>query len=817
MKTRTKWILGASLGLAVVGIIVAAVVFWPTLPPDYPEDAIWVPKDVSTLRDALKQAWPGATIVLDANADSIAGPLSIDIADLTLTSHNGRAQVRGVGGEPALSILADGVTLRGVDVSSESIGVVVEAARCWIDDVLVHSAPIGIQLNTASHCELTDVEMKEGRTGLELVDSRGARIQHVTATGMTEYGIRILGSSYNRIEDITFVDTAVGISVEGGSSNNSLVAGRLEGASIAGIEIRGSSENSVEDVRLLDPRIGILVDGAAGTEIVACDIVRPVVAGIHLQQAVQNRLIEVSVEEGRGSGLQLSQSTENALLYNRIRNCRGTAIQLTNSHKNLLAGNVVKDCLVGFHLSRSEEGRILRNIIQDSEQVGLWVSGGAAHRVLDNELSGGEIGLLLSDARATTLLRNEVSGSVVAGLALVNTTGENHIADNTLRSCGWGLAALAVPAERLRYNHTSDNETGIAVYQLDEGLRIEGNVVQGNEVGVHSQDSIEKIQGVLASLGLEIESDRSGAQPILANNVFYENSTFDIENSIQRPLKAAGNWWGDGGVRDSSTARVSDGVDLDESAWTGTLAVGTDLNDLGIVLGRILQSALAAGGYRVIDLIGMGDQERVQDALRAMDVDLIWWGGDIDTIVGASDAEEALIITTEAREGWSAVVSSRIADQLDDWTATRLAEWARVNGESLRCAATSDFSDDAFNAFVETYGLQDSIRSLTRSEALEEVEALLKFGAVDIVFVRNLEETLTIAGFTAIIDVDAVLPEAAIAMVVHSTLVETQAEIPQLLAALAGRITDEVVHDMLSRIRLLHADPKDVAREFLQK
>ena len=44
------------------------------------------------------------------------------------------------------------------------------------------------------------------------------------------------------------------------------------------------------------------------------------------------------------------------------------------------------------------------------------------------------------------------------------------------------------------------------------------------------------------------------------------------------------------------------------------------------ILGRLVQQALDGAGYRVIDLIGLGNRERVEQAVANWDVDLIWWG-----------------------------------------------------------------------------------------------------------------------------------------------------------------------------------------------
>jgi osmoprotectant transport system permease protein len=113
--------------------------------------------------------------------------------------------------------------------------------------------------------------------------------------------------------------------------------------------------------------------------------------------------------------------------------------------------------------------------------------------------------------------------------------------------------------------------------------------------------------------------------------------------------------------------------------------------------------------------------------------------------------------------------------------------------------------------------LTASVRSITQSGALEEVEALLKFGAVDVAIVGSLEETLTLSGFIAIDDDLKALPEDPISMIVQQSILDTHPGLRDILEQLGERLTSAVLHDLVSRIRLLHREPDDVAREFLQQ
>ncbi|MEE8593037.1 MAG: glycine betaine ABC transporter substrate-binding protein, partial [Candidatus Bipolaricaulota bacterium] len=143
--------------------------------------------------------------------------------------------------------------------------------------------------------------------------------------------------------------------------------------------------------------------------------------------------------------------------------------------------------------------------------------------------------------------------------------------------------------------------------------------------------------------------------------------------------------------------------------------------------------------------------------------------------------------------------------------------WHNETSEPLRYAATTAFGDESLEAFLAAYKMGESVRSFTQAKALKEVEALLKFGAVDVAIVGSLEETLTLSGFPAIEDGLRALGQDPISMIVQQSISTKYPEVNDVLKTLGERLTSEVLHSLVSRIRLLHKEPEDVAREFLQQ
>lgn len=815
MKNRSRWVLWGILGFVALAALI--VVLWLVRPPGLPDDAILVPRDRPSLQEALEDVSPGAIIVIQASASPIQGPILITVPDIALISSGGRARLNGLGGDPALSIRAEGVMVRGFNITSESIGVQVNASDCTIEDLQIDSAPVGIQLNQATHCVLQSIETRGGGIGVELINSSSVSAEDLTIVGASEYGVRLIGSWNNVLKNLDLSENAVGISIEDASTDNVIEASDIEFSSIAGIEIRGSNDNLIIDSTLNSVRIGIMLEAVTGTEIRGCEVYAPTVSGVLLQQAVQNRILETRIDGSQGTGIQLTQSAENTLLTNDISNCGQGGISLISSNKNLVMGNEIEDCSLGIQITRSNDTRILRNSVSNSKLCGFFVLLGRSNRLLDNVSTNGSYGMILAESGTNTLLRNMLSGADRAGLLLIHTLGENHVTENDVCTSTWGLVLAAATRDHIIQNHVLDNEVGVLLVELGKGIRIEGNMIAGNVIGLKQQANLVKLESDLTELGIVLPHGDESTIPILANNVFVDNADFDIQNDTKIHLLAAGNWWGKVSARDSRDAVVSEGVSLEQSAWKGTIAIGTGSDDVRVLLGRILQLTLAAEGFRVIDLVGIEPSERVQQALLDADVDLIWWSkatsGSQTLVAGSS----SVILPSFVREGWRIIVSSQLADRLTDLTVSGLADWTNNTGEHLRYAATSALGDESFEALMTAYELGESVRSFTQTEVLEEVEALLKFGAVDVVIVGSLEETLTISGFLELEDNLRVLDRDLISMIVQKSISTNYADINDILKTLGERLTSEILHGLVSRIRLLRQEPEDVAREFLQQ
>jgi len=800
----------ALLATAAIAAVLLFVVFRIAGPPRWPEDAIFVPRDASTVQRALESASPGATIVLRAQDGPFQGPVTIDTANVSLISAGGGAKLETTGSEPALTVRADGVVVRGLEIASESVGIRLEAARCTIERIHIFDAPIGVQLRGARDCELAGIEAGGGQIGLELVSSGGSTLTDIDVRGASAFGLRILGSSNNRLEGVTVVDAPTGVSLEEESSENELRGLLLEGASIVGIELRGSNDNLVVDSTVRGSGTGILLEGVTGNEIRGCEITTLGEAGLSFRQAIQNKATENRIEGSQGVGILLTQSAENALSYNRIEECHGAGIRIDRSDRVLVLGNSLTANAFGVVSDRSNRGRILRNtvLLPDRSGTGMLVSGGAENRLLDNRIRGGEVGCLLSNSRGDTLLRNRIEDQAATGLSIGNDSLESTVSENRVVGSFVGISIAASSRSDVLDNHVTENDTGVLLINPGPGIRIEGNAIEGNRIGIQQSDASD-----IAGTEPAPSSGGVAASAVVVNNLFADNEALDVLNETTNPIYAGDNWWGAAGERNTASARVSSGVFLEGSAWRGTLAIGTGSDVSGELLGRILQYTLVEAGFRVIDLIGMGESDRVREALRMQDVDFIWWG--THDALREVDGIDVHTVSVPAARRWIVVVSEAASTQLAEPTLSVFAEWILQSGHTVRYSAPRDLGNAAARAFEEAYGLRESIDSVSWAESLGEVEALLKFGAVEAAIVDNLEETLTSSGFIALEDDLAAFDVAGLFVAFRTGVLERFPEIEDVLGKLAAVLTTSAVHDLIGRVRLLQREPKAVVWEFL--
>ncbi|RLE35964.1 hypothetical protein DRJ12_04770, partial [Candidatus Acetothermia bacterium] len=270
------------------------------LPSHWPTGSILVPRDISTLREALERIEPGGTIVLQAGKGPFHGPVVVATDGITIAS-TGIASLEGEGGEPAIAIRADGVAVNGLRVTAPAIGISVEGSGCRLDRIFVDSTPIGIRITSSSQGEFSSIRIEKSDTAFEVSSCVGSSFRDLTVVSPTDTGIVLIDSRANLISGVRISGGKIGISLEG-SDGNEVFAVVVEGCTEAGVRFSASNENRFADGSLKRVETGVVIENAQGNIVESCRI-EDAVIGCSLHQAVQNGITRTSFLDIHDTGV----------------------------------------------------------------------------------------------------------------------------------------------------------------------------------------------------------------------------------------------------------------------------------------------------------------------------------------------------------------------------------------------------------------------------------------------------------------------------------------------------------------------------------
>ncbi|MDD4904484.1 MAG: NosD domain-containing protein, partial [Candidatus Bipolaricaulis sp.] len=817
--SRKRMVVVLALLVVVLGVGTTLVVRHPLFPPErIPRDAIVVPRDVATLDAALDRVAAGGTILLDTRNGAILGPLVINVPRITIRAFGRAAEIVAEGSAPAISVRADDVTLRRLDVRADGVGILVAAARCRISETTVRDTPTAVRLSGARHGVLDRMTVEGGDVALEIVSSSETTVRSATIRNSAEVGVRVVASWNNALERLEVARAPIGIALEEGSRQTRLAGCRVSDCDVAAVVVRGSTDVTVDGSVFRRTPVGVALERTSGCEIHNCTIEETAAAGVVLEESVQNRVLDSVIRASRGAGVRATGSAQNTLSGNTIRGGAGPAILLRASDRTLVMGNNIADVGIGIRSDAASSCRVLRNCIA-ADRVGLLLEGGETNHVLDNHVSGGELGISAVSTVGNTILRNRITGSAGSGIAALGDSANNTVSQNTVLRSGVGILIEATADSAILDNRAVQNDVGVLLVRPGAGLRLEGNRLVRNRIGLQQADSAsDALTGVAALGGPQTAAGRhEEATPLLAHNAFVGSRVRDIQNDAPRLLYAAGNRWQDSdGDRSAAMPRVSTGVSLDESAWRGTVAIGADTSELQAVVGHILKRALTRAGYRVVSLIGIQDPRRVEEALQAADVDLVYRELPAGDVYGVDSSFRPFVFP--ARAGWLAAVPASLADRLPKRNLSALSALSSTlaeAGETLLWAVPDAYGAAAVASLRDAYSFGRTTRAVVWAKTLEEAESLLTLGAVQLALVGNLEEAVTSSEFVTLDDDRQAMTSRNVTVLVRLERLREHPEIDDVLARLASRLTTSVLRDLMNRARLSERSPEEIAVEFL--
>jgi len=813
-RLSVRWVLVVS-ALAAVLLLTALISLFVVFPGRLPGNALVVPRDFATIQAALDHASPGTSILVQAGRGPYTGPLEIHTEGVTLLSVGGKALLQGTGAAPALLICADAVTVRGFAIEGGEVGLMVQdAAQALLTDISVAGVRIGVKLAGAYGVTLTNLDLDVTDTGIETASSGGSVFRDIRIVGPVRTGITLTGSWANSIEAVAVTDAQVGISLAEDCEENEISLCQLNRCTKSGIEIVQSTRNLITGNTIDRCVVGIVLRSATGNTVVGNRIDHSTESGIQAEESDQNAIAGNTVSACKMLGIAVLKGESNTIRDNVIVACAGPGLSLQSTTGNLILFNRLEGNAIGVKATYARRTRLLRNTVSGNALAGVLLLHSESNLFLDNLVTDTPFGVTLIGAIENQLLRNAITHCSGAGVSLVNLAKDNLIGGNRLEKNGVGVLLVSSYPNTVVDNFMVGNGTAIKLFLSGLGTRVETNSIIGNKLGIEIAATLEQELTLLRSLDLElIEQGESDSTLLITNNVFSGSESFDILNQTDEIIFAGGNTRvGPAREPNGEQDLMSSGVVIPEVAWKGPVAIGSADSLDEVILGRLFQTCLQYSGFKVVDLIGLGGSGSVMEALRQGDVNLAWGVLERDALRGLGLVQLPLV---PLQNRVVVAASAELVAKLPALTVSELARLARDDGSEVVFVVPAAVSKEEFEAFAAAYGLPFGEGTVIWARDLGETETLLRLGTANAGLLREIEETLTLSGFSLLVDDRDFFRPSVLTCVVHQDLLRRYPEIAALAGKLASLLTRETMRSLAFRVRLLHLDPKEVAREFL--
>lgn len=801
-------------GGAIAAIAVVVLVWFFFIAEHVPSNAIVVPRDFSTIQAAVDHASPGSTIIIRAGVGPFHESLVVKTPAIRILALGGRAVIECSSPDTAVIVGANNVTLSGLEIKTSGVGLRLEGASgSQIDDVVIEKAKIGIQLLNSDSNTLSRISVRNGDTGIEMTSANRNTLKVISIDTMSNVGLRLSNAWSNVIARITVTGSAAGISIEQGSEENRVTYGVFSDCSASGVEMLSSSANALSECTFTDCKTAVLLNSADNNTVDQNRMRNSLKCGISIYKSLQNTVSLNTITRGLKDGISLVDAQENAVTYNSIDSSVGTGITLESAKSNLVLGNKITRNAIGIQGLSATENRVLRNDLRANVLAGTVLSEGRGNLFLDNVIDNSAYGIALIGTTENQLLRNRVTNSSVEGISLINHADQNLLQDATVENNQVGVLIAASSRSTILNSTVAGGDIAVRLFQAGMGTRIERNAITDNSIGIEIAAQLSKDDTILRGSDVSLYTGEAELHLVLTHNTFAGNTSYDISNLTSNSVYAAGNYWD--GVTGESQGRVSGGVVLPRSAWVGTIALGSTDSMDRIIIARMMQLVLSRYGFKVVDLIGLGSGNALIQALDAGDVDLALADPASIDAGGLSDEKIAVSPALDVENGLSLVVSSDLEGELSANSIADLAAAIAEGGAHLTLAVQKTISQEQVKLFASTYGIDLSSVDIVWTDGVDETETLLKLGTANACLVYRIEETLTLMGFAVLEDDQQAFPLSHTAFLARQSIIVAYPEIASIEQQLRSLLTTDVVHSLVSKVRLLHSDPVEVAREFM--
>ncbi len=205
----------------------------------------------------------------------------------------------------------------------------------------------------------------------------------------------------------------------------------------------------------------------------------------------QRTVIDQNAFEDCLFGIDLKQSNKNRITRNRIRSkrlelgLRGDAIRLWYSMDNLVEGNEIKDSrdVVVWY----SNGNLIRKNVSANSRYSLHFMYAEENVVEENRFDNNSVGIYVMYTNGVQIRNNVISRSVgPTGMGIgFKEASDSVVSGNTIIYCALGISSDLSPNQPdstilISNNRIAYNGLGFSIVGDKPGLKIEGNVFEGN-------------------------------------------------------------------------------------------------------------------------------------------------------------------------------------------------------------------------------------------------------------------------------------------------------------------------------------------------
>lgn len=446
--------------------------------------------------------------ILGANHETVAagGGRTAGSADEVVLDFAGATGAAGVTVSPAILIYADNVTLKGVDLSTDSsniagIRLLDLDAGGSLDNIDISNNFIhgGLATPIIGHgITTTNDLLSQGYTNINI---SGNDIFNATGDGAHIDGATGLAVSGNLIHDVgqngVVVNNSIFATVVGNTIGNTGLDG-IEATNSSGIVIVSNEIGTLGGANNIGAE-GIDVNGSDGALIAANTIVNTVSNGISVNPSSNVLILSNTIDNTGADGVLVTGGTNNAVLSNQIgtfggaNNIGDDGVHISGSDNATVDGNIIQNTVNnGVHVNPSNDVTVSNNNISFAGKNGVLVESGSGVDIFGNAIfTTGENGVRIDNHNGAYVYLNQIVQTLIDGIqingsdnAVVDTNTIDNVADDGIDINNSDNASVKGNLIGTNNVDGSIGDDGVTVGNGSDTANVEGNTIRADGRGV---------------------------------------------------------------------------------------------------------------------------------------------------------------------------------------------------------------------------------------------------------------------------------------------------------------------------------------------